>query len=47
VEDVFDPLKSVERRNAIGGTSPGAVKEQIEICKATLMSPYFKQGEKS
>jgi argininosuccinate lyase len=47
VEDVFDPLKSLERRNAIGGTSPGAVKEQIEICKATLMSPYFKQGEKS
>jgi argininosuccinate lyase len=42
VKDVFDPMKSVEARNAIGGTSPQSVKKQIEICKATLMSPYAK-----
>jgi argininosuccinate lyase len=30
VKDVFDPLKSVEARNAIGGTSPQSVKEQIK-----------------
>ena len=29
VYQVFDPLKSVEKRNAIGGTSPQSVKNQL------------------
>jgi len=29
VYQVFDPLKSVEKRNAIGGTSPQSVKKQL------------------
>ena len=33
VYQVFDPLKSVEKRNAIGGTSPQSVKMQIANCK--------------
>ena len=33
VYQVFDPLKSVEKRNAIGGTSPQSVKNQIEQIK--------------
>ena len=31
LKEVFDPMKSVETRNAIGGTSPQSVKEQINI----------------
>lgn len=30
VYQVFDPMKSVEKRNAIGGTSPQSVKNQIK-----------------
>jgi argininosuccinate lyase len=33
VKNVFDPMKSVEARNAIGGTSPQSVKNQIEKAK--------------
>jgi len=33
VYEVFDPLKSVEKRNAIGGTSLQSVKKQIEQIK--------------
>ena len=33
VYQVFDPLKSVEKRNAIGGTSPQSVKNQIQKIK--------------
>jgi argininosuccinate lyase len=33
VHEVFDALKSVEQRNAIGGTSPQSVKNQIQIAK--------------
>ena len=33
---VFDPQKSVEKRNAIGGTAPQAVQKQIEQAKAAL-----------
>jgi argininosuccinate lyase len=29
VYQVFDPLKSIEKRNAIGGTSPQSVKKQL------------------
>ncbi|GAB4545226.1 MAG: argininosuccinate lyase [Anaerolineales bacterium] len=33
VYQVFDPLESVKRKNAIGGTSPRSVKMQIAKCK--------------
>ncbi len=33
VYQVFDPLKSIEKRNAIGGTSLKSVKMQIAECK--------------
>jgi len=36
VVQVFDALKSVEKRNAIGGTSPQSVKNQIQIAKSAL-----------
>jgi argininosuccinate lyase len=36
VKDVFDPIKSVEARNAIGGTSPQSVKEQIKKANTYL-----------
>ena len=36
VKDVFDPMKSVESRNAVGGTSPQSVKEQIQKAKSYL-----------
>jgi argininosuccinate lyase len=36
VKDVFNPLKAVERRNAIGGTSPQSVKKQIRKAKSYL-----------
>jgi argininosuccinate lyase len=33
VYEVFDPRKSIEKRKAIGGTSPQSVKKQIQIIK--------------
>lgn len=36
VKDVFDPMRSVEARNAIGGTSPQSVKNQIQKAKTYL-----------
>jgi len=36
VKDVFDPMKAVEARNAIGGTSPQSVKEQIQKAKERI-----------
>ena len=36
VKDVLDPMKSVESRNAIGGTSPQSVKNQIQKAKTYL-----------
>ena len=36
VKDVFDPMKSVESRNAIGGASPQAVENQIRTAKSLL-----------
>jgi argininosuccinate lyase len=36
IKDVFDPMKSVERRNAVGGTSPQAVKIQIQKAKEII-----------
>ncbi|NPV85140.1 MAG: argininosuccinate lyase [Anaerolineae bacterium] len=39
VLEVFDPWKSIERRNAIGGTSPLMVKMQLEQARNTLLKP--------
>ena len=36
VFQVFDPMKSVEKRNAIGGTSPQSVKKQIQFAKSKI-----------
>ena len=36
VVQVFDPMKSVEKRNAIGGTSLQSVKNQIMKCRQNL-----------
>ena len=36
VYQVFDPMKSIEKRNAIGGTSPQSVKNQITKCRENL-----------
>ncbi len=36
VYQVFDPMESVKRRNATGGTSPDSVKKQIEKAKAVI-----------
>jgi argininosuccinate lyase len=41
VVQVFDPLESVKRRNATGGTSPESVKKQIQQAKSLI------QGDKS
>ncbi len=36
VYQVFDAMKSVEKKSAIGGTSPESVKKQIQQAKSTL-----------
>jgi argininosuccinate lyase len=36
VDQVFDVMKSVEKRNAIGGTGPQSVKNQIQIAKSKI-----------
>jgi len=36
VYQVFDPMESVKRRNATGGTSPDSVKKQIQLAKETI-----------
>jgi argininosuccinate lyase len=33
---VFDPQRSVARRNVVGGTAPAAVKKQIQNAKSIL-----------
>lgn len=38
VYQVFDPIKSVEKRNAIGGTSFQSVKNQITQCRKNLQT---------
>jgi len=38
VYQVFDPLKSIEKRNAIGGTSLQSVKKQITKCRENLQT---------
>lgn len=42
VENVFDALESVEKRNAIGGTSHQAVKEQLEGVQRLILP---KEGQ--
>jgi argininosuccinate lyase len=36
VHQVFNVIKSVEKRNAVGGTSPQSVKDQIQIAKSKI-----------
>jgi argininosuccinate lyase len=36
VVDVFDPMRSVQNRNVIGGTAPEAVQDQLHAAKETL-----------
>lgn len=36
---VFDPMESIQRRNAIGGTSPDSVKKQIAKAKDVIHHP--------
>lgn len=38
VYQVFDPLKSIEKRNAVGGTSLQSVKKQITKCRENLQT---------
>lgn len=45
VYQVFDPLESVKRRNATGGTSPQSVQKQIAKAKETL-TPALSQRER-
>jgi argininosuccinate lyase len=36
VYKVLDPMKSVKRRNAIGGTAPESIKSQIQMAKELI-----------
>jgi argininosuccinate lyase len=38
VYQVFDPMKSIQKRNAIGGTSLQSVKNQIAKCRKNLQT---------
>jgi argininosuccinate lyase len=38
IYEVFDPLKSIQRRNTIGGTSPQSVRNQITKCRDNLQT---------
>jgi argininosuccinate lyase len=38
IYQVFDPMQSVEKRNAIGGTSPQSVKNQITKCRKNIQT---------
>ena len=44
VQQVFDALGSVEKRNAIGGTSPQSVKNQIQTARITLTPALSQKG---
>jgi len=44
VHQVFDPMESVKRRNATGGTSPDSVKKQIQQAKSTLTPALSQNG---
>ena len=43
VSEVFDISKSIEKRNAIGGTSPQSVKNQIQIATRTLENVLYSK----
>jgi argininosuccinate lyase len=45
VVQVFDAWKSVEKRNAVGGTSPQSIKDQIQVAKSTLTPVPSPEGE--
>jgi argininosuccinate lyase len=38
VYQVFDPMKSIEKRNAIGGTSLRSIRKQISLCRNHLQT---------
>lgn len=42
VYDVFDPMKSIRKRSAIGGTSPQSVKIQIAEIRRLLLSDIIQ-----
>jgi argininosuccinate lyase len=46
VYQVFDPLESIKRRNATGGTSPDSVKKQIDHAKLTLTPAFSQNGRR-
>jgi argininosuccinate lyase len=41
VQAVFDPQKSIEKRAAIGGTAPAAVKKQIEQARTAKTTNFY------
>ena len=45
VYGVFDPMQSVSRRCAVGGTAPEAVKVQLEQARALVISAWFKDAQ--
>jgi argininosuccinate lyase len=47
VKDVFDVTESVKRRNAMGGTSPEAVKEQLVEARKRILSEESRSPDKS
>jgi argininosuccinate lyase len=47
VAQVFDALNSIEKRNAVGGTSPQSVKNQIQIAKSNLTTALSHRAERS
>jgi argininosuccinate lyase len=44
LEAVFDPAKSADRRNALGGTAPKAVAEQLREARKMIQKYTGKQG---
>jgi len=48
VYQVFDPLKSVQKRNAVGGTSPQSVKNQlVAIRRLRSLEKSLPQGQQT
>jgi len=41
---VFDPMESTQRRNATGGTSPDAVRKQIQNAKGRMQNRNTQSG---
>jgi argininosuccinate lyase len=45
VAQIFDAWKSVDKRNAMGGTAPQSIKDQIQVAKSTLTPVPSPKGE--